>query len=369
MMEQTRPQAPAAAVPGTWQAAVRHPVSFTGTTGEYFGIWIVNVVLSVLTLGIYSAWAKVRTERYFYGNTHLAGSTFEYSADPIRILKGRLIAYAVVIALLLSSQFLPVLYFILVFAVWAVVPLLIVWSMRFRARYSAWRGLGFRFVHRPGQAYGPYLLWPLIAMLSGTLLYPLAVRRQHAFVAEGHRFGTEAFAYHGDSSAYYLPYLMALGGVVGAMVLMLGGIVALGFGAAALGQGEDASDPMGVVGLAILVLMMVFYLLLFVVIGFLRVRYANLFWNSVALGPHRFESTLRAREVLWLYFGNLVLILVTLGLAIPWAKIRLARYRAEHFAVLASGGLESFVAGLEAERSAAGAELVDAIDVDMDIGI
>ncbi len=368
MMEQARPQAQQGGA-GPVPATVRHPVSFTGTAGEYFGIWIVNVVLSVLTLGIYSAWAKVRTQRYFYGNTHLAGSTFDYSADPIRILKGRLIAYAVVIVLLLSSQFLPVLYFVLVFAVWAVVPLLIVWSMRFRARYSAWRGLTFRFVHRPGQAYGPYLLWPLIAMLTGTLLYPLAVRRQHEFVAGGHRFGTAAFDYRGDSGAYYVPYLITLAGVMGVGILMAIGMVALTFGFAALGQGEEAADPMGFVGLAILALMLVFYALLFLAMGFLRVRYANLFWNSTALGPHRFESTLRAREVLWLYFGNLVVILLTLGLAIPWAKIRLARYRAEHFAVLAAGSLDGFVAGLEAERHAAGAELVDAIDVDVDIGI
>ncbi|MEX1058239.1 MAG: DUF898 family protein, partial [Natronospirillum sp.] len=45
------------------------PVAFNGRGGEYFGIWIVNIALTVLTLGIYSAWAKVRNKRYFYGNT------------------------------------------------------------------------------------------------------------------------------------------------------------------------------------------------------------------------------------------------------------------------------------------------------------
>jgi uncharacterized membrane protein YjgN (DUF898 family) len=38
-------------------------LEFTGCAGEYFRIWIVNVCLSVLTLGIYSAWAKVRRKR------------------------------------------------------------------------------------------------------------------------------------------------------------------------------------------------------------------------------------------------------------------------------------------------------------------
>ena len=51
---------------------------FTGSGSEYFRIWIVNTLLTVVTLGIYSAWAKVRRLRYFYGSTQLAGSTFEY---------------------------------------------------------------------------------------------------------------------------------------------------------------------------------------------------------------------------------------------------------------------------------------------------
>ena len=66
---------------------------FTGTAAEYFKIWIVNIVLSIATLGIYSAWAKVRKERYFYGNTWVNGSSFQYTADPIKILKGRIIAF------------------------------------------------------------------------------------------------------------------------------------------------------------------------------------------------------------------------------------------------------------------------------------
>jgi uncharacterized membrane protein YjgN (DUF898 family) len=82
----------------------RHATEFTGKASEFFGIWIINVVLEILTLGIYSAWAKVRTERYFYSNTRIAGSPFEYLADPIKILKGRLIAYALVITLYVSAH-------------------------------------------------------------------------------------------------------------------------------------------------------------------------------------------------------------------------------------------------------------------------
>ena len=61
---------------------------FDGNVTEYFKIWIVNVLLTIATLGIYSAWAKVRTESYFYGNTKVNGSSFRYTAEPLKILKG-----------------------------------------------------------------------------------------------------------------------------------------------------------------------------------------------------------------------------------------------------------------------------------------
>ena len=70
-------------------------LSFSGSGKEFFGIWIVNVLLTICTLGIYSAWAKVRTVNYFYGNTKLGNSSFSYTANPVSILKGRIIAFVV----------------------------------------------------------------------------------------------------------------------------------------------------------------------------------------------------------------------------------------------------------------------------------
>ena len=50
-----------------------------------------NIILTILTLGIYSAWAKVRHKKYIYGSARLNGAGFEYLADPAKILKGRMI--------------------------------------------------------------------------------------------------------------------------------------------------------------------------------------------------------------------------------------------------------------------------------------
>lgn len=344
--------------PAEAPSIVRHRPEFSGRAGEYFGIWIVNLLLSIVTLGIYSAWAKVRTERYFYANTTLAGSSFEYLADPIAILKGRLIAYAVVIALLLSSRFSPGLYLLLIFGVFVVLPVLIVLSLRFRARNSAWRGLTFRFTESGGAAYGPFMGWPMLSGMSLSLLYPIMRKRQHQFVVDGHRFGNQPFEFHGKTEAYYGPYGVAAGIFVVLFVAMM-------FGMGALFDKATADASAGGKVMATLAL---FYLGFFLVMIFLRVRYGNLMWNSSHLGPHRFESSQRVRDMIWIYASNLVAIVCTIGMATPWAMVRLARYRAEHFAVLASGSIEDFVAEAGDRHGATGAELVDALDLGADFG-
>ena len=339
---------------------VRHRPQFTGRAGEFFGIWFVNLLLSIVTLGIYSAWAKVRTERYFYGNTSLAGSNFEYLASPIAILKGRLIAYAVVIALGVSSKFSPGLYLVLALMIGLLVPALIVWSLRFRARNSAWRGLSFRFDGGAGEAYGPFLLWGWLTGLTLSLLYPVMKQRQHQFVVEGHRFGVQRFSFRGQSGEYYGPYAIAAGALIGSLIAVtIAGSMAL----------DSGSFGSGVGGMGMIFALLAVYVGIFAAMIFLRVRYANIMWNNTRIDAHQFQCTLRARDMMWIYASNVVAIIVTIGLAVPWAMVRLARYRAEHFSVLVSGSIEDFMAASESRYGAGGAELVDALDVGMDLGL
>ncbi|MBW1865812.1 MAG: DUF898 family protein [Deltaproteobacteria bacterium] len=46
---------------GTAKKENKVPFEFSGSGSEYFKIWLVNIILSVITIGIYSAWAKVRS--------------------------------------------------------------------------------------------------------------------------------------------------------------------------------------------------------------------------------------------------------------------------------------------------------------------
>jgi uncharacterized membrane protein YjgN (DUF898 family) len=68
--------------------------------------------------------------------------------------------------------------------------------------------------------------------------------------------------------------------------------------------------------------------------------------------------------MVWIYFSNSFLVAITLGLYIPWAKCRLAQYRASRTSMLVFDDLNQFVAAEENRTSALGQELGDAFDVD-----
>ena len=340
------------------------PIAFTGSGSEYFRIWIVNLLLTIVTLGIYSAWAKVRTERYFYGNTRLAGASFEYLAEPLNILKGRLIAYAFVLALGISAKFevfvlLIPLYLLLLVGF----PWLINLGLRFRARYSAWRGLRFRFDGSVGDAYVNFMALPVLSLFTLNLLIPWVRMKQQDYMASHHHFGGKRFSFHGEAGGYYLPFLIAIGAVIGlsiAFALLMAGTLAA--------SGSAPQSQQAVMRLMIPA-MVLLYGGMFVISIYVQTRWLNLLWRNTRLGEHRLESNLRVRDMLWLYFSNAVAILGTLGLAVPWAMVRMARYRASCFALVAHGSLDQFVAEAGGERSAAGAELIDALDLDLDIGL
>jgi len=152
--------------------------TFTADWGEYFKIWIVNVLLTIVTLGIYAAWAKVRRRRYFYSNTRLFGHAFEYLADPVRILYGNLIVVGLFLLLTLSQVVSPILYVGLAILFAIAAPWLIIRALAFNARNTAWRGLRFHFNARYGEAAVVFLLWPLLVPLTLGFILPLVTKKQ-----------------------------------------------------------------------------------------------------------------------------------------------------------------------------------------------
>lgn len=337
---------------------------FTGKGGEYFRIWIVNLALTLLTLGVYSAWAKVRRLQYFYRNTQLAGASFDYHGDPKAILKGRVVA----VGLLLLYNVTVELYMPLGLAVLAVLVAIVPWLLQrsfcFRLGNSSYRGLRFRFAGTTGESYGVFLVWPALAVFSLGLLWPLAHQRMKAYQHRNSRYGTSPLGFDASAGVFYSLYLR--------LALMLAGLLILAViltGSNLFGLVNSAQltkeQILALAGMLVTTLLGI-YLLAFLIIGpWFTARLQNLVWNATVLGPHRLASRVRARDLLAIYLTNFLAIVLTLGLFKPYADIRLAKYRMDRMALLARTDLEEFIADQVQQVGAMGEEAGEVLGLDI----
>ncbi|SCZ65792.1 YjgN family protein [Thiohalomonas denitrificans] len=318
------------------------PFSFAGTGTEFFRIWIVNIALTIITLGIYSAWAKVRTQRYFYGNTRLHGSGFEYLAEPLQILKGRLIGLGLFAVIMVGGEIAPVVGVIGSLLLFVLMPWIVVQSLRFRARNSAWRNVRFGFDGNVRGALAAFVGWPMLGMLTFGLLMPLAFYKQQRFIVDHHRFGATAFRLELGPRPYYRLFLTLVGIFLAAMIV---------------------SVPLGTVTpmLPTLLLLPV-YLLLF---AWFTVKSVNLKYNNTRIDDHGFTASYALGSYMKLVALNTIGMVLTLGLFYPWARVRTARYAAEHMQLVSSGDLNGFVDQQSEQVSAIGQEVGDLFDVEL----
>ena len=353
------PPVPAGPWPPSQSPMFEHRFVFDGRANEYFRIWIVNLALTLLSLGIFSAWAKVRSERYFYGSTRLAGVPFEYTAKPLPILKGRIIAVGLFSAYVVAGQYSLYMQLGLALLIAVLTPWLIVRGAAFRARYSSWRGLNFRFIPDYGEAYIRFLLLGLPLILRLGLLYPWVKGKQKAFIVENHRFGGSWFKFLLGPGQFYPPYLIAWGVLSAWMfvfsMLMFGVIMASG----SVRSGEAPA------GLLVFGMTAFMYLGYFVVLAFLAASIANLIYNHIDIDGRRLRSTLKGQRLLWIYAGNTIAILGSAGLLIPWAKIRLAQYRADCLCLLAADDFNDMLAERAIGVDATAAEVDGLFDIDI----
>ena len=343
----------------------RYELEFTGTAAEYFRIWIVNVVLTVVTLGIYGAWAKVRTRRYFYANTLLDGEPFDYLASPFAILKGYLIVLGGFLAYVFTQAYDPLVSGVIIIAFVLVFPYLIYKSFRFRAHNSAYRNIRFGFVGTVGQSYGTFLLLPILIPFTLGLIIPYWMFRQKHYAFDNFAFGQERFAFGGRAGFFYKTYflagLIAFGVAVGAMMVL--GVVAAPAMQDAAGAADFETSAM------LIALMMVMYIGVLVlgaaVQQYIYASLTNHCWNETFVGPIGFQCTLRAWPLIWIHVTNVLAIFFSLGLLIPWAKVRRTKYILANLAVDSSDSLNNFTAASGADESAIGDAAADFFDFEI----
>jgi len=317
--------------PPTPAEPAAHPVLFHGRVDEYFRIWIVNTLLTLLTVGVFFAWAKVRKRRYLRGSTELLGHRFDYRADPLRLLVGHI----VVLALFLGYSLFGVVYPWIRFGVLGVGILLLPWivvrSFTFNAHNTVYRGLRFRFNASLSAALKVYLLEPVLIGLTLGFYYPAWQRSKRDYAVANHRLGDAYFRFDAPVGRFYSTYFLA--GLILFAALMTGGAIIGVF---------IARHPGTQPGFVQLIPFFIIY-----AFGFFISRhliYARLFnhiWNHTRLDEHRFRATLRTGKWLGLQLTNLGAILVSAGLLYPWTLIRAQRYAASCLEFIPAGPIDA----------------------------
>ena len=369
-------------------------IEFGASGSEYFRIWIVNLLLTVLTLGFYLPFAKARRLRYFYANTVIDGQPLAFHGDAWKMFRGYVLMLLLFGAYAALGQWSP----------WAsfggFVVLALLWpalwrsSLMFRLGNTSWRGLRFGFQGDLAGAYRAMLPWfvpglvvlgmaalwfqqPASAnelpiqpamqkvylgatVLLPLLLFPLGLGLSKRYQHQGYRYAGQTAQMDLSLGAFYKLGLKSLGlGLLAVALLGVGFAIVV---PALVGAGKKG----GLMISLILIGVFVGYLLLLSAIApYFMARLQNLTWSATRSQDLAFDSNLGAWALCKLTFVNWLLTLLTLGLFRPFAVVRNHRLRLQAMAVVLTDDLASWRGQSGSQTAAAGEMSGDFFGIDM----
>ena len=392
----------------------KHPVEFTGAGREYFRVWIVNVLLSIVTLGIYTPWARRRTAQYFYSHTQVAGSPLEFVAEQRRMVFGFLAFAALYLAYeLASSTGQELAAGLLMFGFAALMPFLWASAMRFRLGATRWRGIRMAFTASWKEVY--LASWPVFAIAAiwvavffigaaispqppigvagadapmrlpaetpmvltlagiGLVLTLLCVIRleynyRRLLVARA-RIGGQVGRWKPVYMDFVKVWLATALFFVLAMV-----VVALTFSTVTMAASylvkEWAVNNIVVailVGfLAFVVMIVLLFLLSVPARAYREARMFQLVWNNIGVAQiARSKTSLKTGAFVWLKIKNLLLSLITLGFYRPFAVTSEYAAKVGSVTLYIKGGTDQLVGELVKQQGAFGDAAADAFGLDL----
>ncbi|MFM2068305.1 MAG: hypothetical protein RLZZ584_3214 [Pseudomonadota bacterium] len=328
--------------PRTQRLALR----FGGSGSEYFRIWIVNLLLLVVTLGLYFPYARARRMRYFYGNTWVGEHALAFHGQGGTMLRGYLMVLVLFVVFSVASSMSPALGLFALLVLLGLWPALFRSGQRFRMSNTSWRGLRLGFEGDTASAYrrlGPLLVVALLllgsdltrlalnlepdttsgnlfAAMAGLamLLVPWCQWRLKHYQHGHYSYGGEQAGFDARVSSFYLiPFKAGL--IIGVAGMLMG----------VLGAASAAARSMAVMVLAV----PLFAALLVVSQSWYTARMQDMVWNGTHSRSLRFISQLRTGALVRLSLKNLLLTALTLGFYWPFAAVALARLRLEAVSV------------------------------------
>ena len=262
---------------------------FSGKGSELFVVYLKGLLLTLVTLGIYSFWAKVDVRRYLFQKTHFFNRSFNYHATGkekfIAFLKGLLLiaivgamiyglGYAVYI-LSSSVEMGMMTGYLLAFSIFlALKPAILVGKARYELSRTSWSNVRFRFNGNVRTCFSIFLKGVLLSIITLGLYVPWFLRNLHAFYVNHTQLGNQGFSYNGEGKELFLIYVK---GVLLSMITL--GIFS----------------------------------------AWMHAELRRYHARHCSFQGHRFSSHLTGGDVLVTYLLSMLLIVCTFGIGIPWA--------------------------------------------------
>ena len=340
------------------------PFEFTGKAKEFFGIWLSNLLLSILTLGIYSAWAKVRSRRFFLGHTLIGGHRFDYHADPKVILKGRAIVVSVLVVMSLVSELSTILSGTSLVLLMLALPWLANRSLRFNARMTSFRNVRFDFSGTYGKSLLAFVLFPLLGLLSLGLLQPFATRYSGRYLAANYSYGEAKLESDPQLKKLYKGFFQAFTIILLPFVVLLAIVAQHDWDLERLILIQDAEATGWLIDLSPFALIIALYLAFF----HYRAVARNSILGSLSIsGVHELKSEISGFRLAWIVLSNSFLTLSSFGLLQPWGAVRRWRYETVSLQLISGGSLDEFNGQIQPAEGVIGSEYTDLQDIDLGI--
>ena len=316
---------------GTLPASSRRLV-FHGSAWTLLGMHVVNVLFTLLTLGIFYFWARTRVRAYLHSQSDLERDRFAYHGTGRELLIGfvkGLLVFGIPVALLsvvpqvlrfpaaVAGALQTVLWLLGLF----LVPVAMVGARRYRLSRTSWRGIRFSFRGPVRELVGIFVLGSILTPLTLGIYYPVFMTQRQAFMVSHAYFGSRKFDFDARGSALIGPFLL--------MALLFLPTLGLSW-------------------------------------FWFSARRHRFFTEHTRFGATRFRSAVGGGALGWLQITNLLAIVLTLGLAWPWTVVRGVRFY--YRLVTMEGPLD--LAGVRQEAraaSATGEGLAGLLDVDFGV--
>ena len=368
-------------------------LEFLGSGGEFFRLWIVNPLRTVITLGVYATLARHRATLYFFSRTFAADGPLEFTAPRRKLAPGPVALLPLGVGIALGSfagqKFLVA---ALLFACAILAPYLWASRVHFRLDSTSWRGVRLQFATRwadvyrtswplfvaaavwsvTGPAYSaarsrgslPVLLLVLAASLLAT--FTCAIRLEFNYLkllAAGTRIGSQSGRWRPAYRHFVRVWLASLGILLACAAPLALALVPLAGESLASLAGRTVTGlrdlvPMIGVGLGLAWLL---FLASAPARAYHEARMFQLMWNNVGVSHvARFRCELQAARYVGLRMKNIVFTLLSLGLYRPFARISECRMKTASVTLHVKGGLQQLMGEL-GEKSVKPADKPDSV--------